>query len=249
MNILQQNNIEHISDAQFDECFDDTTTDIYEDNDFGDIDFNTNLLADFHNSPNALTSLIKHNGAIIESRSTLLLKSLENYYYNNHDKLQEMLSIIGGSSRISLRIIDWFVTNYAKHHGIVFPVENETGFHVHSSYKLKLKGYSKHYLDPFCRYNRISIKYDENSSVETTIGQLNFFKWAFENNIIQYVNDNFKLINDDMNQRNSTSVKRNKNTLPTTASHTTTRKKRQELSVNATKTYTRDRVNVIVKFS
>lgn len=249
MDILQSNIVGHISESQFDECFDEAFTENSDDNDFGDIDLNTNVLADFHNSPNALTSLIKYNGAAIESRSTLLLKSLENYYYNNHNKLQEMLSIIGGSSRISLRIIDWFVTNYAKHHGVIFPVENDTGFHVHSSYKLKLKGYSKHYLDPFCRYNRISIKYDENSSVETTIGQLNFFKWAFENNIIQYVNDNFKQINDDMNQRNSTSVKRNKNTSLATSSHNTTRKKRQELSVNATKTYTRDRVNVIVKFS
>ena len=35
-------------------------------------------------------------------------------FYKNTDNLDKMLNIINGESKISLRIIDWFTTNYAK---------------------------------------------------------------------------------------------------------------------------------------
>ena len=53
-------------------------------------------------------------------------------------------------------------------------------------YKLKLKAYSKHRFDPFCRWDRITVPYNETSHIQTTIGQLNFFKWAIENYVIEY---------------------------------------------------------------
>ena len=47
------------------------------------------------------------------TQNDLLLKNLLEFYKidNNMDK---MLQIINGESKISLRIIDWFATNYAK---------------------------------------------------------------------------------------------------------------------------------------
>ena len=44
-------------------------------------------------------------------RQNILMASL-NKYYENKDNLDALLEIINGQSRISLRIIDWFVTNY-----------------------------------------------------------------------------------------------------------------------------------------
>ena len=57
---------------------------------------------------------------------------------------------------------------------------------------------------------------EENSDMcfETTIGQLNFFKWALENNIIDYIEKNYDEIQNDMDENNSLSkTRKNKNEL------------------------------------
>ena len=47
------------------------------------------------------------------TQNDLLLNNLLDFY-SDSDKLDTMLSIINGESKISLRIVDWFATNYAK---------------------------------------------------------------------------------------------------------------------------------------
>lgn len=84
--------------------------------------------------------------------------------------------------------------------------------------------------------------------METTIGQLNFFKWAIENNIIEYIRSNYEIIENDMNSRNSTSkCKFTPDSKDT--SNVKTRKKREELSVSACKCIKKESVNIIVKFN
>ena len=72
---------------------------------------------------------------------------------------------------------------------------------VHNNYKGQLKAYSKRNFDPFCRRNRIRFYYEDNKYFITTVGQMNFFKWAMENHIIEYIRDHLKVIEDDMNLR------------------------------------------------
>jgi len=152
-----------------------------------------------------------------------------------------MIPIINGESKISLRIVDWFVTNYAKKYYTIF--EDADRFKVYNDYKLKLKAYSKKRFDPFCRWDRISIPYDETNYMETTIGQLNFFKWAIENDIIQYIENNYAHIEADMNARNSTSKKKLE------PMDNATRKKREELSISACKCIKKELVNIVVTFN
>ena len=154
-----------------------------------------------------------------------------------------MLCIINGESNISLRIVDWFATNYAKKHYTVYNLENGRRFKVYIDYKLKLRAYSKKRFDPFCRWERISIPYKNDMSIQTTIGQLNFFKWALENNVINYISDNYQLIEKDMNSRNSTSKRK-----VVQVKTQKTRKKREELSISASKTIKKEDVEIIVKF-
>ena len=71
---------------------------------------------------------------------------------------------------------------------------------VHTNYKGQLKAYSKRNFDPFCRRNRIRFYYEENKYFITTVGQLNFFKWAFNNKIINYAIDNQKKIYENMSK-------------------------------------------------
>ena len=107
-----------------------------------------------------------------------------------------MLSIINGESSISLRIVDWFVTNFAKEYFTQYEIKDDgskTRFKGYNDYKLRLKAYSKNVLIHSVD-GRINIPYTDGTSIQTTLGQLNFFKWALENNVIKYINDNYKLI-------------------------------------------------------
>ena len=179
--------------------------------------------------------------AIYATQNSLLLDNLLKFYKQNN-RLDTMLGIINGESKISLRIVDWFATNYAKQRFTVYTLNNGARFKVYNDYKLKLRAYSKKRFDPFCRWDRIIIPYKENNSIQTTIGQLNFFKWALENEVIKYIENNYSDIEKDMNSRNSTSKRRNINI-------TKTRKKREELSVSATKSVKKETVEVVLKFN
>jgi len=185
------------------------------------------------------------------TQNELLMKNLMDFY-NNRDNLNKMMCIINGESKISLRIVDWFVTNFAKKFYTVYELENKhsetiSRFKVYNDYKLKLKAYSKRRFDPFCRWERISIPYDDEKYMETTIGQLNFFKWAIENKIVDYIKDNYDAIENDMNARNSTS--KNKKSLDSQDDNSKTRKKREELSVSACKCIKKETVKIVVKFN
>lgn len=181
------------------------------------------------------------------TQNELLLKKLLEFY-NTNGNLDRMLSIINGNSRISLRIVDWFATNYAKKYYTVYD-NNNIRFKVYIDYKLKLKAYSKRRFDPFCRWDRIIIPYNHTSSIQTTIGQLNFFKWALENGVVDYIDNNYLSIEKDMNSRNSTSRKNDNNIKETINVNTNkTRKKREELSISAAKSIKKEFVEIVVDF-
>ncbi len=180
---------------------------------------------------------------VYSSQNTLLLTNLIEYYKGN-DNIERMLKIINGDINISLRIVDWFTTNYAKKYYTVYNLTNGNRFKVYNDYKLKLRSYSKKKFDPFCRWDRISIPYKNETHLQTTIGQLNFFKWAFENQIIDYIETNYADIEKDMNNRNSTSKRK----LCATAAQQKTRKKREELSISASKTIKKEEVDIVIKF-
>ena len=195
----------------------------------------------------------------LNTQNDLLLSSLMEFY-NNRENLNKMIRIINGDSDISLRIVDWFVTNYAKKYYTVYEQTSGTEdtqtvarFKVYNDYKLKLKAYSKKRFDPFCRWDRVSIPYDNEQYMETTIGQLNFFKWALDNNIIDYIKNNYDVIECDMNKRNSTTKRRTpvdeESIAQTNNNNSKTRKRREELSISACKCIKKENVQIIVKFN
>ena len=190
-----------------------------------------------------MDSLIYSNMSAYTTQNSLLLQNLL-AFYEIGDNMETMLNIINGESRISLRIVDWFATNYAKQKFTVYDLDNGTRFKVYTDYKLKLRAYSKKRFDPFCRWERINIPYKEGKYIQTTLGQLNFFKWALENDVIKYIRENYGDIENDMNNRNSTSKRRT----TTSSSGQKTRKKREELSVSASKSIKKETVSIEIKF-
>jgi len=245
--------------------------------------------------------------SIYTTQNNLLLNNLLKFYAQ-YDNMDYMLRIINGESKISLRIIDWFATNYAKKYYTLYSIHN-TGrrFKVYVDYKLKLKAYSKKRFDPFCRWDRINVPYKDDKYIQTTIGQLNFFKWALENDVIRYIEENYANIEKDMNNRNSNAKKnsmcssiasemsmasttsatslssdgdvdgdggdgdggdnsecdiQNTNTdssssssidngslAPLSETNNKTRKKREELSISATKSIKKEKVEIVVNFN
>jgi len=209
------------------------------------------------------------------TQNDLLLNNLLKFYEESNN-MDYMLRIINGESKISLRIIDWFATNYAKKYYTVYDIPNtERRFKVYNDYKLKLKAYSKKRFDPFCRWERITVPYKDGKYIQTTIGQLNFFKWALENNVIHFIEENYSNIEKDMNNRNSTSKSKSLSDSSVSSASTEststdindgdnnntgsgivagdinnkTRKKREELSISATKSIKKEKVEIIVNFN
>ncbi len=184
----------------------------------------------------------------------LLLDSLKKFYGDkeNSDKLR---SILIDGKLISLRSIDWFITNYSKKNNICYLLyEKETnkysfsgknnkfhlGLNVYHSYKSQLKAYSKKRFDPFCRRDRLEFKVGDHI-IETTIGQLNFFKWAIKNLVIDYIVNHKTEIETDMNN----SLKKTKGV----GIKKGDRKKRQELSLSATRGLNYNRVPIQLDFN
>ena len=186
---------------------------------------------------------------------SVLLTALHTYYKEPFN-IKRLLEVLEDDSKVSLRIIDWFVTNYSKKNNIYYSIYetpkgkktfNSKGnrvirqFNTYHSYKSQLKSYSKKRFDPFCRRERIVFEYDKQKSVETTIGQLNFFKWAIDNLIIDYIKDNYDEIEHDMN----TSY----NLLKKDKTDINERKKRQELSKSASRGLNSNNVRVVLDFN
>ena len=228
----------------------------------------------------------------IQGKSELLLVRLNKFYQDNKNK-NDLIKILNGETKISLRIIDWFVTNYSKKKFIEYIVQDKIKspkrntlkrttfnkisqkntakytsanrqFNVFLSYRSQLNAYSKKQFDPFCRRNRIDFYFNDTEFITTTVGQLNFFRWALCNNVIEYIMKNYDEIEVDMNlntkknriqnlNKNDKQPLDNINIKNIVESELKTkakkeRKKRQPLSVAATNNMNKNKQPVLISF-
>jgi hypothetical protein len=121
----------------------------------------------------------------IECKPELVISSLQRFY-STHPEIDKVLTYLTGDAPLSLRIIDWFVTKYSRKNFVHYAL-NGQDFLVYLSYKGQLKAYSKQYFDPNCRRERIMFKIPGQEQFLTTIGKLNFFRWALESKILDYI--------------------------------------------------------------
>jgi hypothetical protein len=175
----------------------------------------------------------------IDTKLSLLMKSLTDFY-QNPIYIEQIKSIIDQNSVISLRILDWFITNFSKKHRTIITNSNGS-IDVYQNYKLQLKSFSKKQFDPFCRKNKIIFYYDDDDYIETSCGQLCFFRWCFDNDILTHVKNNLSTIEQDMKN----SLKSKKISKDDTSSSCT---KRQPLSISASRSVSKQSVKYVVKF-
>jgi hypothetical protein len=166
----------------------------------------------------------------IQTQEQWVLYRLERFY-SNPQNLEKVKSILEQTSTLSLRLIDWFVTNYAKKYNVAYVTKNQKHVIVYLSYKSHLKAYSKKMFDPFCRWKRIRFH-----EMDTTVGQLNFFEWAISDDVLEYLEKHRDEVHADMEAR----LHEGKEDNP--------KKKRHELSRSATKSLARHNINIKVTF-
>lgn len=196
---------------------------------------------------------------MISQQDWLLMELLE--FYKNKDYLEIVKKIvnrefvISKSKKISIRIVNWFVTNYAKQYFTVYESAEKERFFVWTRFRSAEDGYSKEMFDPYSRKDRIIIPYDETTKLITTIGQLNFFKWAILNKVIDYIIDHYDDITNDMTNRLTVKNKTNLLSLDETnvvkenvSTGGKTRKKREELSISACRSIRKEFVPIKITF-
>jgi hypothetical protein len=173
-----------------------------------------------------------------DTKLSLLMQSLTEFY-KEQKYIEEIKSIVDQNSVISLRILDWFITNYSKKFRTLINKKNGESMDVYMNYKLMLKSFSKKAFDPFCRKNKIYFYYTDDKFIETSCGQLCFFRWCFENEILQYVKDNLNIIEQVM--KDSLKQKKGEPLSPNT-------KKRQPLSIPASRSIAKTQSKYVLKF-
>lgn len=181
----------------------------------------------------------------IHCKQELIISSLQKFYANRPD-MGEILEHLQGTSPISLRLIDWFVTNYAKQYNTTYIINNQE-FLVYMNYKSQLKAYSKKLFDPFCRRERIMFQLADQESFLTTVGKLNFFRWAIEKGILDYIKLNLAKIEKEMNTnaRELQKVKKSSEKSQGTASTT---RRRRETTVPVAKVMEKHEVPIEIRF-
>jgi len=118
------------------------------------------------------------------SKCEILLDSLSRFF-DVPEHREQLHDILEHRKGISLRNLEWFVTNYSKNEQVTYMTPAGRQFTVHVAYKSSLDGYSKKLFDPFCRTERIQFQ-----GLTTTVGQLNFIRWCISNGIIDYMMTN-----------------------------------------------------------
>ena len=176
----------------------------------------------------------------VQCRQDFIVQNLQTFY-NEPGNLEKITPILKGESPISLRLVDWFITNYAKKNNTSYMMGTKQ-FLVHFNYKRELKAYSKKLFDPFCRRDRIMFEALNQPSIMTTVGQLNFFRWFIEKKILDYIEDNRNAIEADMNASIKEHYSKDGKKLQSG------RRQRTELSRSAMKVVNQHEMNVIVSF-
>lgn len=155
----------------------------------------------------------------IEGNEELLLIKLLRFYKTDNQHLIDLAAITSQKTIISLREMDFLVTKYSKKQKIIYNLPDGTLFNLNIDYKAQLDGHSKKRFDPFCRLGdpedtsrlgRLFIDFETKTpiflkdktqeelkefrnrtdGIVTNIGQMNFFRWAINNKVIEYCFNN-----------------------------------------------------------
>lgn len=145
-----------------------------------------------------LTMVGPFRGRDLTQRQVSILHRIEAFYTPVLVK-DILVPLVNQESGISLRALDWLVTNYSKKHNVVCRTKTNMLFNIYHGYKIALTHFRRRNFDPFRRRKRIEILVNGDIACESTIGQCNFLHWSYNNGVLAYAVEHSKDIEADMN--------------------------------------------------
>jgi hypothetical protein len=135
----------------------------------------------------------------LDIRSQTIVMYCVNWFSHQDTRSLCFLHVLQRKLGYSLRVIDWMVTNFSKRFPITI-VHNGSPIDVHNDYERHLAVFNKRFYDPFARRKKINLLV-LGTSIDTTVGQLNFFRWFVERNLHDVVKVYLEHIESDMRKR------------------------------------------------
>jgi hypothetical protein len=143
--------------------------------------------------------------------------SLRSWYEADATRQKLLDDIVSGKAGVSLRTVDWAVTNYSVRNPVLYEHQGRL-VDVNSDYKDVLRCFHKMGFDSFRR------KGGEDPD-EAELRQRNFFRWAIANGVVAYVLEHTSEIESDM-----AAVKQRKRRLPSTDKQRPGKRRKQKSS-------------------
>jgi hypothetical protein len=157
------------------------------------------------------TKVAKH-GKTIEN----MMNGIESFF-STSERMGKLLPFLKGTSKISLRMIEWFVFVYAMKNSVGW-FQNGEYFNVYLDYQNVMERHKKQLFDPMARkwrkekrkdgsivkmYHGINFFYTDKDYVVTSVAQLNFFRWFIGKGILNYMLEHYDTLIVEMNKHNA----------------------------------------------
>lgn len=142
----------------------------------------------------------------LSRKDGILLDSVLQWYNQERARVQTFSDIVNHKNGLSLRIIDWLITNFSKAFSVAIESDGLPR-NLRRDYHKNLSAHNKKNFDPFARRRRIRIILFGQEHRVSTIGQLNFFRWFLSRNLVGFLLENKAVIEKHMKEsENKTSL-------------------------------------------
>ncbi len=137
----------------------------------------------------------------ISRKDEVLLRSVLDWYNSGPggSRVQRFMDVVKHKDGLSLRIIDWLITNFSKKVSVSIETQGLPG-DLHRDYHKNLSAHNKKNFDPFARRQRICVLVFGKEKRFSTIGQLNFFRWFLQKNLCGFLLENKAAIEGHMRE-------------------------------------------------
>lgn len=135
----------------------------------------------------------------ISRKDEVLLTSVLEWYNSDVSRVNQFTDVVKHKNGLSLRIIDWLITNFSKKVSVSIETRGLPG-DLYRDYHKNLSAHNKKNFDPFARRQRICIVILGREKRFSTIGQLNFFRWFLQKNLCEFLLENKSIVEKHMRE-------------------------------------------------
>ena len=164
----------------------------------------------FEDSRFPILNYVEEDDKRISRKEEVLLLSILEWYNSDSDRVKQFTDVVKHKNGLSLRIIDWLITNFSKKVSVPIETRGIPG-DLYRDYHKNLSAHNKKNFDPFARRQRICILMFGKERRFSTIGQLNFFRWFLQKNLCSFLIENKPMIEKHMRDYEKVSKKRSSN--------------------------------------